>query len=243
MCTCVACAWRVTLVSASWTMRNRLSPVAGATAGPSGGRSRSQATPVRCWKSRACDAMAAASPMSSRIAGRSIDDTRRAVSSVWSTRASIAWARSSTTAAAAPASVRWPSQPADVQLQRGQRLADLVVDLARDHAALLLAYRVHPGGQRPQLLVRGAQLLLGLDLLRHVGEEDRDPFRRGIDAVVEPSAPRRVELTHLDRPLLVPARVRTRPGTSRGGDRETRSRCACRSDRTRCGPASGRPRC
>ena len=43
--------------------------------------------------------------------------------------------------------------PGDVQLERGQRLAELVVDLARDVRALVLARGLDALGQRAQLIV------------------------------------------------------------------------------------------
>ena len=49
----------------------------------------------------------------------------------------------------------------EVELQARERLAQLVVDLARDVDALLLAHRLQVPGERAQVLLRGAQALLG----------------------------------------------------------------------------------
>ena len=60
------------------------------------------------------------------------------------------------------------TQPGHVHAQRGQGLAQLVVDLAGDARTLLLAHPLEVRAQVTELLARAAQLLLGPPPLGHV---------------------------------------------------------------------------
>src|SRR5204863_8532286 len=69
-------------------------------------------------------------------------------------------------------------EPRQVEFQRGERLAELVVNLARDAGPLFLADRLQPRRQRPQLLARLLQLLRGTGAVGDVAldpEVPRDP--------------------------------------------------------------------
>nr|WP_308419599.1 hypothetical protein [Chitinimonas koreensis] len=63
------------------------------------------------------------------------------------------------------------SEPADVHLERGQRLAQLVVQLARDAALFLLAHGMGRRRHRLHLLLGVAQRLLGADPLGDVAQD------------------------------------------------------------------------
>ena len=134
----------------------------------SDGSAASQRTPVRFWNSVICQAIAATRPMSSSTSGRSPVEILRTVRIVSSTVRPIASVFSSSVV-----STQALGEPDDVHLQPGEHLAELVVDLARDVRALLLAHGDHMVGERTQPLLRLAQLLLGLatlgDLARQLG--------------------------------------------------------------------------
>jgi hypothetical protein len=56
-------------------------------------------------------------------------------------------------------------EPGEIELDRGERLAELVVKVAGDARALLLPRRLEPLGERPQSLLAGLEPSLGrLDL-------------------------------------------------------------------------------
>ena len=125
--------------------------------------------PVRRWNSRACHSMAAARPISSSTSGRSPDAMRRTEWMMRSIAWAIAWVFSRHrrgVVGAVPLGKR-----ADVELEAGERLAQLVVDLARDVDAFLLAHRLQVCRERPQVLLRGAQPLLREGALRELGVE------------------------------------------------------------------------
>src|SRR5205823_9086457 len=58
----------------------------------------------------------------------------------------------------------------ELQLQRGQRLSQAVVNLARDPGALILADVLLPRGETPERGARGAQLLIGALGFRDVAD-------------------------------------------------------------------------
>ena len=66
-------------------------------------------------------------------------------------------------------SVHSALEPREVELEPGQRLAQLVMDLARDTGALLLPHELQPRRQRAQLRAGAPRLLVGLFPLRDVG--------------------------------------------------------------------------
>ena len=129
-------AWRATLVRLSWATRKMARSSSGASAGSgaSCGRTRS---PLR---SDACEASATSalrSPSSSSAWGR----RPRAISRTSSTPARVAsWSSSM-----ACCSRRWRGavEPLELEHDAGERLSDLVVQLAREPHALVLL-----GGQR-----------------------------------------------------------------------------------------------
>ena len=53
--------------------------------------------------------------------------------------------------------------PGEVELERGERAADVVVDLARDRRALVLDARLQVLGELVQALLRGDQVAIGPD--------------------------------------------------------------------------------
>ena len=71
----------------------------------------------------------------------------------------------------------------EIDLQGGQRLSELVVQLARDAGPLGLARRQEPGGECPQLLLGGAQAIVDRDTRGHVAPDalDRDHPARAVD--------------------------------------------------------------
>ena len=106
---------------------------------------------VRLSTSWASHSMAAPRPRSSRMLGRSSDEMRRTQRMVSFT---------SSTRAATRATASWllridlAVEESQVHAHAGQRLAELIVDLARDAHAFLLAYRLDVGRERAQLLAR-----------------------------------------------------------------------------------------
>ena len=64
-----------------------------------------------------------------------------------------------------------PVQKREIHAHAGERLAQLVVDLARDAHALLLTHGFHVGGQSAQLLALGTQLLVEALALGYVARK------------------------------------------------------------------------
>ena len=71
-------------------------------------------------------------------------------------------------------------EPEHVDLQGGERLPQLVVDLAGDAGALRLAGRLEPRGQPAQLRAVTVQLGLGALALRDVLDHADEPLRRAV---------------------------------------------------------------
>ena len=74
-------------------------------------------------------------------------------------------------------------QPRDVEFATGQRLAQFVMDFARNARPLLLAHVLKINGQRTQLFVRFAQLDLGHHAIL--------PFLRFAHGAIDPCGTRR----------------------------------------------------
>jgi len=90
----------------------------------------------------------------------------------------------STGKSAGPAGLQMTVQPRQVDLQRGQALPQLVMQLPGEGGAFLLADMLDAGRQRAILLVRGAKFRLGPLALRDVFDEANDElwFAGGIAA-------------------------------------------------------------
>ena len=74
---------------------------------------------------------------------------------------------------------RMAGDPGEVELQRGERAADVVVDLARDRRALVLDAGLQVLGELVQALLRGDQVAVGLDAgAPRLGRVDRVQQRR-----------------------------------------------------------------
>src|SRR5205814_2136975 len=71
-----------------------------------------------------------------------------------------------------------PSQPREVDLERGERLPELIVDLARDARALRFPGRLAPDGEVAQLLAVAVQLLLRAPALGEVLDHPHEQARR-----------------------------------------------------------------
>ena len=119
------------------------------------------------------------------------------------------------------------AQPPHVDLQRRERLAQLVVQLARDAPLLLLAHRACREGEAADLLARGAQVLLGAHALGDVAQDHRvvalaallDVRDRGVDGkllAVAAQAPHDALAAHAPR-ASCPSRRSAAP--ARGGRR------------------------
>src|SRR2546422_578718 len=83
-------------------------------------------------------------------------------------------------------------EPGDVELQGGERLAQLVMNLPRHPGAFLLAGRLEPGGEGPQLGPGLLQFLQGFDAVADVPlnpEVPRDATGSVVGAHVVPFDP------------------------------------------------------
>ena len=132
--------------------------------------------PVRRWKSRASHSRAGASPKSSSMLGRS--PSARSLT-VWSSASTCARASISTAVRSA-----WRADPLDAAQrhpQGSQHLADVVVQFARQLAALVLLHRDEPVREMAQMCLRvlgPALLLLGAALRQPQAEHGSEGHDR-----------------------------------------------------------------
>src|SRR6266705_1015196 len=170
----VAAAWRATLVSASWKMRNTAVARLGSTAGCPSGSSTRHSMPVRVANSRASHSIAAQAKLvqdaGTQLGGDSldplggaVDDRRHAVELACQLGGGLEDTL---------------LEPEHVDLQGGERLAELVGDFAGDAGALRFAGRLEPRRQPAQLSAVTLQLRLRRFTLRDVFDHADEPLRR-----------------------------------------------------------------
>ena len=112
---------------------------------------------------------------------------------------------------------RVAGDPGEVELQRGERAADVVVDLARDRRALVLDAGLQVLRQLVQALLRGDQVAVGLDagaprLGRLDGVQQRRHQPRQVVLLQVVAAPLRIASTAVSSPISPETRMK---GTSR----------------------------